>query len=137
MHLLCKEDEATVVLEESEVSVDEDGGTAMFCANLTLTAGYTLETTVIAPFDVSAGDTGIYHVAILCPLYMCNRTKEYLISTKMQRMAMTSSSKVKTFVANGPTLMINSNFPQRQPFVLVLPSSMTYFWNFPNTSKLH
>ena len=51
-------DQATVAMALSAVSVQEDEGSTMFCANLTLTSGYTLETVIIAPFDVFDEITG-------------------------------------------------------------------------------
>ena len=40
--------------------MDEDvaSSTVMFCATLTLTSGFTLETTILAPFDVDEMNTG-------------------------------------------------------------------------------
>ena len=61
------EGEANVTLDESEVSVFEDVGSAMLCASLSLTDGFTLETTIIADFNVDIGDTGTLCVCV----YVC------------------------------------------------------------------
>ena len=45
-------------MTEDQISVQEEDGSTMFCANLTLTPGYTLETTIIAPFTLDNGNTG-------------------------------------------------------------------------------
>ena len=67
------EGEANVTLDESEVSVFEDAGSAMFCcASLTLTDGFTLETTIIADFNVDIGDTGTLCVCVCVCVCVCN-----------------------------------------------------------------
>ena len=53
-------DQATVGFEDTAFDIREEDGNDMLCANLTLTDGYTLETTIIAPFDIDEGDTGWY-----------------------------------------------------------------------------
>ena len=45
-------DQATVAMTLPAVSVQEDEQSTMFCAELTLTSGYTLETVIIAPFGI-------------------------------------------------------------------------------------
>ena len=51
-------DQATVAMTLPAVSVQEDEQSTMFCAELTLTSGYTLETVIIAPFDEDTATTG-------------------------------------------------------------------------------
>ena len=58
--VLFTEDEASVSFDEAMISVDEDvaSGTFMFCATLTLSDGFTLDTNIIAPFTIDETSTG-------------------------------------------------------------------------------
>ena len=56
---LFSEDEASVSFDDSLTSVSEDAGMTMLCASLSLTAGFTLETTITADFVVNDVTTGI------------------------------------------------------------------------------
>jgi hypothetical protein len=52
------EGEASVMFDSDLTSVSEDAGSTQFCASLSLTSGFTLQTTIIADFEVDPGNTG-------------------------------------------------------------------------------
>ena len=64
---MVSESEANVTFDDSLSSVSEDAGTTMLCANLSLTDGFTLETTIMASFVTDPFETGacIEYVYIL------------------------------------------------------------------------
>ena len=59
--LIFSEGEASVTFDSDQTSVSEDAGSTQVCASLSLTSGFTLETMVIADFEVDPGDTGTYY----------------------------------------------------------------------------
>ena len=57
--MIIVEDEATVAMDVANIEIDEDEGPTMFCASLSLTSGFSLQTSIIVPFIVDYGLTGM------------------------------------------------------------------------------
>ena len=58
VYIIFSEGEANVTFDSDQTSVSEDAGSTQICASLSLTSGFTLETTITADFEVDPGDTG-------------------------------------------------------------------------------
>lgn len=106
-------DQARVSMTQVSVIVQEEDGSTMFCADLELAPGYTLETVIIAPFDVSPSSTGA--VIVIVFLKALGLINYFCIDTQRE---MISPSIAKTFAASALMLTINLSFQQWVNFVL-------------------